>query len=76
MNLDQLRVLDAIVRTGSFRAAAEELHRAQSAVSYAVKNLESDLGVQLFSRDASRPVLTPEGQAVHAKARALLYSAG
>ena len=38
MTLDQLKVLAAIVETGSFRAAADRLHRAQSAVSYAIKD--------------------------------------
>ena len=72
MTLDQIKVLDLIVKTGSFRGAAEVLHRAQSAVSYSIKTLEEDLGISLFDRDSYRPKLTPEGRAIHNKARAIL----
>ena len=41
--LDQLLVLETIARTGTFVAAARELHRVPSAVSYAVAGLESAL---------------------------------
>ncbi|MEM1078898.1 MAG: LysR family transcriptional regulator [Pseudomonadota bacterium] len=62
MTLDQLKALDAIVASGTFRAAAERLNKAQSAVSHQIKNLEAELGFDLFSRDAYRPRLTPEGE--------------
>lgn len=62
MTLEQLRALDAIVASGTFRAAAERLNKAQSAVSHQIKNLEAELGFALFSRDAYRPSLTPEGE--------------
>ena len=64
VTLDQLLVLSKIAETGSFRAAAGVLHRAQSAVSYAIKNLEDELGVELLCRDQYRPTLTPAGEAV------------
>lgn len=35
-----LDVVDAVARTGSFSAAAQELHRVPSAVSYTVRQLE------------------------------------
>lgn len=63
MTLDQLQVLQTIVKSGSFRAASQQLHRAQSAVSYAIGSLEDELGFQLFSRDKYRPQLTPQGRA-------------
>lgn len=63
MTLDQLQVLQTIIQTGSFRSASQSLHRAQSAVSYAVRNLEEELGFKLFSRDQYRPQLTPQGRA-------------
>ncbi len=43
--LDQLRVLAAIADTGSFSAAARQLRRAQTVISYAMANLEAQLGV-------------------------------
>lgn len=72
MTLDQLTVLEAVVETGSFRAAAERLHRVQSAVSYAIKTLESSLGVRLFSREEYRPKLTAQGRAVYQRAQRVL----
>ncbi|MBO9436408.1 LysR family transcriptional regulator [Ruegeria sp. R13_0] len=62
MTLDQLIALDAIVATGTFRAAAERLNKAQSAVSHQIRKLEDELGFALLSRDAYRPSLTSEGE--------------
>lgn len=67
--LDQLRVFAAVVETGSFSAAARRLRRAQSAVSYAIANLEQMLGLELFARGHRRPVLTEAGRAVLADAQ-------
>ncbi|MCA9525735.1 MAG: LysR family transcriptional regulator, partial [Myxococcales bacterium] len=50
LTLDALEVLDAVDRAGSFGSAARALHRAQSAVSYAIRQLEEALGVALFDR--------------------------
>lgn len=72
MTLDQLLVLSKIAETGSFRAAAGVLHRAQSAVSYAIKNLEDELGVELLCRDQYRPTLTAAGEAVLLRAQRVL----
>ena len=62
MTLDQLFALEAIVATGTFRAAADRLHKAQSAVSHQIRKLEAELGFDLFSRDEYRPRLTSEGE--------------
>lgn len=72
MTLDQLQVLQSIVKSGSFRAASQELHRAQSAVSYAIASLEDELGFKLFSRDKYRPQLTSQGRAFLKKADDLI----
>lgn len=70
--LDQISVFLAIVETGSFAAAARKLGRATSAVSYAIANLESLLGVTLFARaGASKPQLTDAGRAILADGRGL-----
>lgn len=69
-SLDQLAVFLAVVETGSFAAAGRKLRRATSAISYAITNLEQQLGVQLFDRDQTRrPVLTEAGIAVLSEAR-------
>ncbi|MGR6431008.1 LysR family transcriptional regulator [Rhizobium sp. PAMB 3174] len=68
--LDQLQVLIAIADTGSFSAAARQLNKAQSVVSYAISNLEDQLQLDLFDRSGSRqPVLTEAGKAVLEDAR-------
>lgn len=70
--LDQLRVFLAVVETGSLAAAGRKLNRATSAISYAVDNLEAQLGIALFDRGTTRkPVLSEAGRAVLGEARAL-----
>ena len=56
-----LEVVDAVARTGSFSAAAQELHRVPSAISYTVRQLESWLAVPLFTRHHREVSLTPAG---------------
>ncbi len=75
LSLDGLLVLDAIARKGSFAAAAEELHRVPSAITYTVQKLEQDLGVQLFDRSGHRARLTPAGEELLKDGRHLLRAA-
>jgi DNA-binding transcriptional LysR family regulator len=72
LTLDQMRTFATVVRAGSFRAGAQQLHRVQSAVSFAIGNLEEQLGVALFDRSGYRPMLTPAGQALLEDVRAVL----
>lgn len=68
--LDQLRIFLAIVDEGSFAAAARRLNRAVSVISYGIANLEAQLGLTLFAREATRkPQLTEAGRALLAEAR-------
>jgi DNA-binding transcriptional LysR family regulator len=63
--LDQVGIFLAVVETGSFAGAARRLGRATSVVSYAIANLESQLGLSLFARaGTARPTLTDAGRAV------------
>lgn len=74
MKLDQLRALDAVVRAGSFAKAANEiLLITQPAVTRAIKNLEADIGFQLFSRDTYRPELTVQGEMFYQRALQILH---
>src|ERR1700679_160432 len=72
VSLDQLRAFIAAVDEGSFSAAARRLHRAQSAVSELVSNLEAQIGVQLFDRTERYPKLTQAGVLLVADARAVV----
>lgn len=76
LNVDQLRALVTVVDQGSFSAAARALRRAQSAVSYAIQELESDMGLPLFDRSGYRPKLTAAGLALLPRARRVLQEAG
>ena len=62
MNLHQLNVFKAIVETGSFSKAALQLHIAQSAVSYHVKALETEIREPLFLRVKTKVFLTEKGR--------------
>ena len=79
VNLNQLRVFDAVARTGSFSRAAETLSVTQPAVTLQIRQLERDCGVQLFERIRRRPRLTDAGQRLQEYARrifALVDEAG
>ena len=69
MTLSQLRNLLMVLETGSFSAAALELGSAQSAVSYAVAELERELGVKLLERGrfGARPTRVGVRVADHAR---------
>lgn len=60
--LNALRTFEAVVRLGSFRAAAEALFVTQSAVSHQIRNVEEALGQQLFMREGNRTKLLPLGK--------------
>lgn len=72
ITLDALRTLDAIERRHSFAAAAEELYRVPSAVSYTISKLEEDLGVQLFDRSRRKAELTAAGRLLLEEGRKIL----
>jgi DNA-binding transcriptional LysR family regulator len=72
VSLDQLRAFIAAVDEGSFSAGARKLHRAQSAVSELVSNLEAQLGVALFDRSERYPKLTSAGVQLLADARGVV----
>ena len=71
VSLDQLRTFIAAADEGSFSAAGRRLRRAQSVVSQTLANLEGQLGVKLFDRRGHLPVLTDQGRALLADARAV-----
>lgn len=72
IDIEAFRVMQVLVAEGSFAKAAEKLHKAQSAVSYQIKKLEQNLGVQLFSRDQYRAKLTPQGEVILKEGQRLL----
>ncbi|MFI7423031.1 LysR family transcriptional regulator [Nonomuraea sp. NPDC049684] len=75
MTFTQLRVLQAVARTGNMTRAAEELTTSQSAVSHALRALESELGVALLVRGSHGVRLTAAGRAVCRRATLILTQA-
>lgn len=75
LSLDNLLVIDAIVRCGSFAKAAEELYRVPSAITYSVNKLEQDLGIEIFNRSGHRAKLTDIGTELLREGRTLIHSA-
>ena len=65
-SLNGVKAFEAAARTGSFAAAAGELHVTPAAVSRLVRLLEQRLGLDLFDRHANRLTLTPAGEAYRA----------
>ena len=72
ITLDALKVLDAIERKNSFAAAADELFRVPSAISYTVNKLEEELAITLFDRSKRKAQLTPVGKMIVEQGRLIL----
>ncbi len=75
ISLDALLIMDAIDRHGSFAAAANELFKVPSTISYTVNKLEQDLGVQLFERQGPKATITRAGKELLTEGRFLLKAA-
>ena len=75
LTLDALEVIDTIARKGSFAAAAAELGKVPSALTYTVRRLEEELDVLLFDRRGRRAELTAAGRELLEDGRRLLRSA-
>lgn len=75
MSLNHLRVFCEVAECLSVTQAANRLYRTQPALSRTLSELEQELGVTLFFRLGRKLVLTPEGEELHARARAVLAEA-
>ncbi|KOC90795.1 putrescine utilization regulator PtrR [Winslowiella iniecta] len=64
MNLSQLEMFTAVAETGSISAAAKQVHRVPSNVTTRIRQLETDLGVELFIRESHRLRLSPAGHSL------------
>ena len=62
MDLGDLHIFRAVVQTGGITRAAEKLNRVQSNVTTRVRQLESELGVELFIRNGKKLHLSPAGK--------------
>ncbi|MBQ6944062.1 MAG: LysR family transcriptional regulator [Ruminococcus sp.] len=74
MKLQQLEYVIAIAQAGSITAAAKNLYQAQPNISIALKELESEIGMQIFWRTPNGMVLTPEGEDFLVRAKDIVES--
>ena len=74
MKLQQLEYVIAIAQEGSITAAAKKLYQAQPNISIALKELESEIGTQIFWRTPNGMVLTPEGEDFLVRAKEIVES--
>lgn len=70
---EALQMMDTIARTGSFAAAARELGKVPSALTYSVRQLEEALDVLLFDRSSRQAQLTAAGTELLEEGRRLLH---
>src|SRR2546429_7772171 len=62
MDLSDLHIFRSVVEAGGVTRAAEKLNRVQSNVTTRVRQLESELGVDLFVREGKRLHVSPAGK--------------
>ncbi len=62
MDISDLEIFRAVVESGGVSRAAEQLHRVPSNVTTRIRQLEEDVGVQLFLRDGNRLRISPAGE--------------
>lgn len=75
MTLQQLRYLVAIAEYGSINAAAQNLYASQSNLSTAIKELEQELGITIFTRSNRGVTLTNDGTELLGYARQVIEQA-
>jgi len=75
ISLDQWQALIAVVDEGGYASAAEALDKSQSAISYAVQKIETELGVRAFALEGRRARLTETGQMLYRQAKVLVEEA-
>ncbi len=69
---EELTIFVAVVESGSFSRAAEQLGQANSAISRSVKKLEMKLGVSLLNRTTRQLSLTEEGERYFRRVQSVL----
>lgn len=75
IDLRQISYILTIARTGNMTKAAEKIHISQSALSQSYRNLENELGLELFRREGRNLILTEDGAFFCEKGAELLNQA-
>src|SRR5918996_849916 len=75
ISIDQWLTLVSVVESGSYAKAAEQLHKSQSTLTYGIQKLEELLAVKVFEIRGRRAVLTPTGELLYRRGKALVDEA-
>ena len=75
VSLDQWTTLVSVVESGGYAKAGERLHKSQSTLTYAIQKLEEQLEVKVFEIRGRKAVLTPTGELLYRRGKALLEEA-
>ncbi|HWJ78068.1 MAG TPA: LysR family transcriptional regulator [Niallia sp.] len=73
MNIEQLKYMVEIAKTGSLKEAADNLHITLPALCQSIKNLERELNITIFNRSRRGSIPTVEGRRLIEKANAVLF---
>lgn len=76
ISIEQWNALVSVVESEGYARAGERLHKSQSTLTYAIKKLESLLGVKVFELRGRKAVLTRTGDLLYRRAKTLLEEAG
>jgi DNA-binding transcriptional LysR family regulator len=74
INLNQLRIFQAVTETRSFTRAAEVVHLTQPGISKHIKQMEEYYGVPLFDRLGKKVALTQTGEILFEATREIMAS--
>ena len=74
INLNQLRILQAVTETHSFTRAAEVVHLTQPGISKHIKQMEEYYGAPLFDRLGKKVALTQAGEILFEATREIMAS--
>ena len=75
MTIQQMKYIIAIVRCGSITEAAKQLFISQPSLSNAVKDIEKEIGIEIFQRSAKGITLTTDGSEFLSYARQVVEQA-
>jgi DNA-binding transcriptional LysR family regulator len=76
ISLDQWKTLITVVEAGGYAHAAEQLHKSQSTLSYAIQQIQKLTGVAVFTIEGRKAVLTDAGRALYQRGKRLIEEAG
>ncbi|MFI4914572.1 MAG: LysR family transcriptional regulator [Steroidobacterales bacterium] len=75
ITLEQWRTLQMVVEAGGYSQAATAMHKSQSAITYAVQKLQTQLKTKIFELQGRKARLTAAGEVLYRRAKALLEEA-